>query len=159
MQPAKTLLLLTGTLALACCSLLIDAQLDEKGTSTGSGGAGGATGASSGGSTSTATATATATATSTAATTTAGVTTTTTTAAQGASSSSGGCGADCALDNATAECVDGVCAIKGCDNKFDDCDKIASNGCETNLNTTLDHCGSCGHACNSMNSCKGGKCH
>jgi hypothetical protein len=131
---------------------MIDAQLDEKGASTGSGGAGGAPVASSGGSTSTSTSTNTNT------TTTAGGTTTTTTTAQGASSSSGGCGAVCMLDSAIADCVDGVCVIKSCVGKFDDCDKIASNGCEANLNTTADHCGSCGHACNSNDSCVGGKC-
>jgi hypothetical protein len=153
MLPVKTLLFVTGTLLPAGCSLMIDAQLDEKGASTGSGGAGGAPVASSGGSTSTSTSTNTNTTTST---TTAGGATTTT--AQGASSSSGGCGAVCILDSAIAECVNGVCAIKSCDSKFDDCDKIASNGCETDLNNTPDHCGSCGHACSPGDGCKGGKC-
>lgn len=146
MHPAKTLLLVTGTLALAGCSLMIDAQLDEKGTSTGSGGAGGVpAGMASSGASTTASAS-----------TSAGITTTT--AAQGASSSSGGCGATCTLANATSECIDGACAISACTDKFDDCDTIAKNGCEANLNNDADHCGSCDHACISPKKCKGGKC-
>lgn len=122
---------------------MIDAELDTKGTSSGSGGAGGGAVSSSGASTTAS------------ATTSAGVTTTT---AQSGGASSGGCGAMCMLANATAECVDGGCAIKACTSKFDDCDTIVENGCEASLNTDADHCGSCDHACTAPKKCVGGKC-
>lgn len=144
MQPMKTLLLATGTLLLAGCSLLINAQLDEKGTSSGSGGAGQGGSVASSSTTSTSTANG----------------TTSTGTSQGASSgsSSGGCGSVCALANATSECVNGACKIKSCLAKFDDCDKSPENGCEANLSSDDAHCGTCSKSCLLGEMCAGGKC-
>lgn len=144
MQPIKTLLLATGALVIAGCSLLIDARLDEKGASSGSGGTG--QGGSAASSSTTATSATSA--------------TSSTGASHSASSgsSSGPCGSACMLANATSECVDGACAVKGCLAKFDNCDQTPENGCETNLYTDANHCSSCGHACLGGESCLGGKC-
>jgi len=72
----------------------------------------------------------------------------------------GACGTVCALSNATAACTAGSCTIATCNGGFDDCDKIASTGCETNLKT-LDNCGSCGTLClipNGTGTCSTGTC-
>jgi len=54
----------------------------------------------------------------------------------------GACGEVCDLDNATAICVDGACAVGACDEGWGDCDGDPSNGCETDLNAP-DACGDC----------------
>jgi len=72
----------------------------------------------------------------------------------------GMCGTKCALANATAGCTAGSCSITSCNGGFDDCDKIAGTGCETNLKTMTD-CGSCGKLCtipNGTGSCTTGTC-
>ena len=58
----------------------------------------------------------------------------------------GACGTVCPTDNASATCVDGQCKFT-CTAGFDDCDKSASNACETELAETPRHCGKCGHDC------------
>jgi hypothetical protein len=61
----------------------------------------------------------------------------------------GACGMACpAVTNGTAACSAGRCVVGQCTQGFADCDGDASNGCETNLNTTLSDCGRCGNACN-----------
>lgn len=72
----------------------------------------------------------------------------------------GGCGLACSLANATAACTAGSCSIASCNGGFDDCDKVASTGCETNLKSN-DNCGSCGKLCtipNGTGSCTTGTC-
>ena len=72
----------------------------------------------------------------------------------------GMCGTVCALANATAACTAGSCSIATCNGGFDDCDKIASTGCETNLKTDT-NCGMCGRPCsipNGTGSCGTGTC-
>ena len=59
----------------------------------------------------------------------------------------GVCGAPCALDNATASCATGSCALVQCDPGFANCDGNAANGCEVNLNADVNHCGVCLNAC------------
>ena len=57
-------------------------------------------------------------------------------------------------------CQTGTCAIASCSGFFDNCDKVASNGCETSLATTT-HCGACGTSCTNANgttSCPSGTC-
>ena len=133
--------------------MLIDGQLEKKGMSSGGGGSGGAGGdhaASSTASSTTGVTTSTTTASSTT-----GVTTST---SADASSSSGGCGSVCTLANAMSDCLDGACAITACTGKFDDCDKKPENGCEVNLTSDAEHCGSCGNACISPYTCLGSKC-
>lgn len=70
----------------------------------------------------------------------------------GCLSEEGGSGEDCSLkegtDNVTATaCGAGSCRVAGCAEGFDDCDGIFSNGCETNLETSIEYCGSCTNAC------------
>lgn len=146
MRSATTLLLVTGALLVTGCSLLIDAQLDEKGASSGSGGQGGGLTSSSTSSSS-----------SSSASTSAGATMTTS-AAQGSSGSSGGCGPACVLANAMSDCVDGKCVISACDSHFADCDLKPETGCETNLNNDAEHCGACDHPCSGGDLCAGAKC-
>jgi hypothetical protein len=50
------------------------------------------------------------------------------------------------LPHAVTDCVDGTCAITGCDPDWDDCNTAASDGCEQSL-TTLSHCGACDTTC------------
>ena len=59
----------------------------------------------------------------------------------------GSCLTMCTLQHATAGCAvsmaSAMCTVSGCDAPFDDCDGNARNGCETNLNTNVNHCGAC----------------
>jgi hypothetical protein len=73
----------------------------------------------------------------------------------------GGCSEGCNLPNATETCDGGVCTLTSCDNGYGNCDGLQDNGCETNLNTTMNHCGGCGKGCNLPNTtetCDGGVC-
>jgi hypothetical protein len=74
----------------------------------------------------------------------------------------GGCGVQCpARPNASARCTGGACGLL-CDTGFGDCDGNTSNGCETDIRTTVAHCGGCGMLCavrpNTVASCAGGTC-
>jgi hypothetical protein len=59
----------------------------------------------------------------------------------------GSCLTMCVLQHATAGCaVDmstAMCSVSACGAGYDDCDDNARNGCETNINTDVNHCGSC----------------
>ncbi|MBL8605445.1 MAG: hypothetical protein JNK72_26170 [Myxococcales bacterium] len=73
----------------------------------------------------------------------------------------GACGNACQFANATARCEAGVCALGACNEGFADCDGDARNGCETNLNTSLAHCGRCEAVCaraGGVAVCQGGNC-
>jgi hypothetical protein len=61
------------------------------------------------------------------------------------------CGNICVANNATTACVNRVCQIDECDTGFDDCTLGYANGCETNINTSTDHCGGCGQECTIAN--------
>lgn len=71
----------------------------------------------------------------------------------------GACGVACARANATATCTTGTCAIASCTDKtkFDDCDGIDSNGCETSTTNDPLNCGGCGNSCAVANG-TGGTC-
>jgi hypothetical protein len=76
-----------------------------------------------------------------------------------AASHCGGCGRTCALPNtATATCAASLCAVGTCAAGFGDCDAMASNGCEANLNTAVAHCGACGRSCAAGQNCAAGAC-
>ncbi len=75
------------------------------------------------------------------------------------------CGRICgSVPNATSVgCVNGECRVLACAPGYADCDLVYSNGCEVNTNTSLTHCGSCGHACTppphvATTSCTAGQC-
>jgi hypothetical protein len=59
----------------------------------------------------------------------------------------GACDNVCNLPNATAGCAGGACTVATCNPGYADCDGIASNGCEVNINTDPSDCGRCGGAC------------
>lgn len=59
----------------------------------------------------------------------------------------GGCGNDCSFANAAESCVGGSCHLGACSGSYGNCDGKESNGCETNLDTNLSHCGTCGKSC------------
>lgn len=74
------------------------------------------------------------------------------------------CGASCTpcvvRANAIATCAANVCGFT-CNTGSGDCDGVASNGCETNLTTTVTACGQCGTACTVLNGtpeCRMGAC-
>ena len=73
----------------------------------------------------------------------------------------GSCGNVCMPPNATSACVSSTCAIGFCNPGFADCDKLASNGCETNITSSVANCGACGTVCivpNATASCVSSKC-
>ena len=73
----------------------------------------------------------------------------------------GACGSHCAPANATGRCVAGACGVASCNAGFANCDGVASNGCETDVTTTLSSCGTCGTACappNAVGACVAGSC-
>ena len=72
----------------------------------------------------------------------------------------GACGNTCSLANGTQTCDTGVCTLTGCNQGYGNCDFVASNGCETPLNTTQ-NCNACGSLCdytNAAETCAAGNC-
>jgi hypothetical protein len=54
----------------------------------------------------------------------------------------------CTLAHAVEVCgSNGACAIGTCEPGYENCDLVAKNGCEVNLETSYDDCGSCGSSC------------
>lgn len=73
----------------------------------------------------------------------------------------GNCTTACNPPHATPGCSSGNCTINSCDTGWGDCDGQVSNGCEINLNTNPDYCGSCGNDCvvaNGTAGCSSGSC-
>ncbi len=63
-----------------------------------------------------------------------------------------GCGrascAACALQNSVTGCdAEGECIVASCVGSWEDCDRESENGCETHLDTNVQHCGACNEAC------------
>ncbi len=83
--------------------------------------------------------------------------------AQGEQCDNGACKAKCNIAcmavNATATCgKNGMCEITSCSPGFGDCDAQYNDGCEVNLETDDNNCGSCGTACGNGKACKNGMC-
>ncbi len=75
--------------------------------------------------------------------------------------SCGACGNRCIVSNGTPACVGGGCAIAQCTAPWRDCNSTYGDGCETNTQTNLNHCGGCGISCSVANgspTCNGGSC-
>lgn len=73
----------------------------------------------------------------------------------------GACGQACSFPGASALCVGGVCQLNQCQEGFADCDGDPKNGCESNLQASPDHCGTCENQCPEAGgtpSCQAGKC-
>lgn len=71
------------------------------------------------------------------------------------------CGNLCLAANGTASCNNRVCQIATCDKGFANCSGGYADGCETNTDTSTDHCGGCGKAClinNGSPKCDAGVC-
>ena len=69
-----------------------------------------------------------------------------------------GCGLVCNFANAASTCVASVCEMGACDPGFGDCDTLETNGCEENLSTSFDHCGTCVDSCTPGEICSSGAC-
>jgi alpha-tubulin suppressor-like RCC1 family protein len=73
-----------------------------------------------------------------------------------------GCGAPscepCSVGNGAAVCSAGACTVGTCTAPQADCDQKVSTGCETNVQTSAQHCGACGNACAAGQVCSGGAC-
>jgi len=61
----------------------------------------------------------------------------------------GACNVKCNATNGTPTCTGGQCAIT-CNAGNDNCDKDITNGCETNLKSSVAHCGSCSKVCQDL---------
>ena len=59
----------------------------------------------------------------------------------------GACGNTCGGANAAPACAAGRCGIARCIAPYEDCDGELANGCETNTNVLVNHCGACGNVC------------
>lgn len=59
----------------------------------------------------------------------------------------GACGEVCEFDNGQAQCGAGACTFEGCVAPFSNCDGVLSNGCETDTDSSLEHCGGCNIGC------------
>jgi hypothetical protein len=71
----------------------------------------------------------------------------------------GGCGVVCSLANSSAYCLNSTCGVAACNSGFGNCDGNSGNGCETNLQSDNNNCGSCGHVCGASTPfCSGGSC-
>ncbi len=73
----------------------------------------------------------------------------------------GGCNMPCDLPNATPQCAGSACLIQECDEGFGSCDGSMGTGCETDTDTSMEHCGGCGLSCgydNASAQCDQGSC-
>jgi hypothetical protein len=73
----------------------------------------------------------------------------------------GACGLICDLELAEEICIDGGCEIANCLGGSADCDTVASNGCEVDLDSDEDNCGGCGDMCalpGAFSRCDAGEC-
>jgi hypothetical protein len=74
----------------------------------------------------------------------------------------GGCKQVCtAPPHQSVSCVDGACKPGECDDGYKDCDMSSGNGCEMNVMTDVNHCGSCDIRCvnpHGRRACDNSKC-
>ena len=61
----------------------------------------------------------------------------------------GTCDNECSLPHATPVCENGECRIESCQSPYEDCDELASTGCEADVTADAKHCGTCENACSS----------
>ncbi|MFN7132577.1 MAG: MopE-related protein, partial [Myxococcales bacterium] len=63
----------------------------------------------------------------------------------------GACGTVCAVRNGTPKCAASQCAVDSCQAGYGDCDGQYATGCETDVQTDVNHCGGCNNRCNLAN--------
>ena len=73
-------------------------------------------------------------------------------------SNCGGCRTTCSRANAIATCSTGMCRLDTCNSGWGNCDGSFTNGCETDLNSSNEHCNMCGMACIAPAVCRDGTC-
>ncbi len=59
----------------------------------------------------------------------------------------GGCKAKCAVPNASAQCVLGMCQVGTCAPGYMDCNNDPHDGCEVDITSNPNHCGGCNTVC------------
>jgi hypothetical protein len=64
----------------------------------------------------------------------------------------------CAVAHAVPMCALGACGVASCNAGYGDCNAKATDGCETEVATAHDHCGTCDNACAANQVCSAGKC-
>jgi hypothetical protein len=62
----------------------------------------------------------------------------------------GTCNKECIFNNASASCVTGDCELGACGAGFANCNGNNLDGCEANLTTDVQHCGTCATDCASL---------
>lgn len=67
--------------------------------------------------------------------------------------SCGSCTNRCSYPNAVPSCTAGNCGLGTCNERFGDCNGLASDGCETDLSQSP-NCGACGVVCPASKECK-----
>jgi len=65
---------------------------------------------------------------------------------------------ECVTPNAVPDCAAGRCAIRSCNDGFDDCNESPRDGCEINLQESSSHCSACDIACPPNTTCVSGQC-
>jgi len=73
----------------------------------------------------------------------------------------GSCFNACSVANGTPGCSGSACTVAACNAPFRDCNLVVGDGCETNSNSSLTHCGGCNQACTVANGnpvCNNGAC-
>ncbi len=73
----------------------------------------------------------------------------------------GFCSNACNLAHSVERCVAGQCDIASCSGDWGNCDGNVGNGCETDTDRDVAHCGMCGRACNATGgtaTCSNGNC-
>ncbi|MBN2196302.1 MAG: hypothetical protein JW751_26045 [Polyangiaceae bacterium] len=76
----------------------------------------------------------------------------------------GDCSTHCSVANGTPQCTGTprVCGVASCNEPYANCDGFYANGCETNTNTSFNHCGECNDPCPSGGGttyvCQNGNC-
>jgi hypothetical protein len=73
----------------------------------------------------------------------------------------GSCANACMVPNATPKCTAHACAVGTCSTGYADCNGLAADGCETNVETDATNCGACTNVCalaNAVSECDTGSC-
>ena len=68
------------------------------------------------------------------------------------------CSTSCTYANGTGVCDKGTCKLSNCLTSWANCDSNSTNGCETNLLSTVNNCGFCGTVCTAGKVCSSGYC-